>query len=224
MTEIACPSCGAPLILRSAALPHVSCSHCQSLIRRDGSGFCEIGKVAVLPFDVSPIQIGTVGQWDGQTFEIVGRVRWGWSDGAWNEWLMLCSDGSQRWLGEAMGSFIITAERDELLAIPTIAIFAKGGTIARGTIVSCLGTDYVAADIKRASCLGAEGELARPTPVGAMLDNVDLRSPRGAVLSVQRDEAGTMVWAGQSVALAQMAPRNLRQLDGWSLPPALRPA
>ena len=48
---------------------------------------------ASLPFDVSPIQIGTMGTFEGVGFTVIGRVRWGWTDGSWNEWLLLFDDG-----------------------------------------------------------------------------------------------------------------------------------
>ena len=224
MTNVACPSCGAPVAVRGAALPYVVCGHCQSLIRRHGDGLDRIGEVAVLPFDVSPIQLGTHGHWDGQRFDIVGRVRWGWADGAWNEWLMLLADQGQRWLGEAMGRFMVTAERPDLLGLPDIASFAAGGDIARGTRIAIAGLEFVAADVKTARCLGCEGDLPRPTPAGASLTSIDFHSPTGALLSVQRDADGTTVWAGHGTDLAGLTPRNLRPLDGWPLPAELAPA
>ena len=66
--ELSCPSCGAPVPLVSAAVPYAVCSHCQTLILREGDDLKAIGKSAVLPFDVSPIQIGTRGTADGQRF------------------------------------------------------------------------------------------------------------------------------------------------------------
>lgn len=210
--------------MRSAALPYVSCGHCQSLIRREGEGLSAIGQVAVLPFDVSPIQLGTTGRWDGQGFEIVGRVRWGWADGAWNEWLMLMADGRQRWLGEAMGRFMVTAERPDLLDMAEIATFAAGGKVRRGTQIVVDGVSFIAADIKEAQCLGCEGDLSRPTPARAALTSIDWRSHDGAVLSVQRDAEGTTVWAGGSAGLADLAPRGLRQLEGWTIPAGLQGA
>jgi hypothetical protein len=49
-------------------------------------------QAASLPFDVSPHQLGTGQVVDGARFTVVGRVRWGWADGAWNEWLLQSPD------------------------------------------------------------------------------------------------------------------------------------
>jgi hypothetical protein len=113
MANNACPQCGAPVPMRSGGMPYAVCSYCQTVIARDGMR--DIGKAAVLPYDISPIQLGT-GVVDGARFTVVGRVRWGWADGAWNEWLLQLSDGTTRWLGEAMGQFQILTEREDVPA------------------------------------------------------------------------------------------------------------
>jgi Domain of unknown function (DUF4178) len=218
MADLACPSCGAPVPVRSAALPYVTCGYCHTLIRREGEALTAIGKAAVLPFDVSPLQLGTGGSFAGVRFTVVGRVRWGWADGSWNEWLLECSDGTPRWLGEAMGSFMLTREQPDLLDQPVLRAFADGGAIALGAIVDVGGTPYAASDIKEAQCLGSEGDLSRPTPAGATQWSVDFRAPSGGALSVQRDSDGASAWLGSHVELADLGPTNLRALDGWSIP------
>ena len=124
--ELPCPSCGAPVPVRSAALPYVTCGYCQTLIRRQGEGMEAVGKSAVLPFDVSPLQLGSTGSFGAVRFSVVGRVRWGWADGAWNEWLCDCSDGIPRWLSEAMGAFMLTEEHPELLDRPELKTIRTG--------------------------------------------------------------------------------------------------
>ena len=217
MPELACPSCGAPVPLRSAAMPYAVCGHCHSVLLREGDGLDLIGKSAVLPFDVSPIQLGTTGSIDGVAFEVAGRVRWSWTDGSWNEWLLSCSDGQARWLSEAMGQFMVLAERPDLLADPLLTGFAAGDPIRVGDRLG----DYGAADVKQVECLGGEGDLPFPTPTDWTMTSVDFKSPGGAALSVQRDAKGVSAYAGRYVTLRELAPKNLRPIEGWSLPAGL---
>ena len=219
---LSCPSCGAAVPVRSSALPYVTCGYCQTLIRREGDNIEAIGKVAVLPFDVSPLQLGTTGHWRGTRFTLVGRVRWGWSDGSWNEWLAEGDDGKHRWLGEAMGQYLISEEYPALLDQPAIAAFAAGEAMAPGTVATVGELLFEASDIKEAECLGSEGDLPFATPIGRMMTNVDFRSPTGDGLSVQRDETGTTAWLGDFLELQQLAPKNLRMIEGWSIPAALQ--
>ncbi len=225
MPDISCPSCGAAVPLRRAAAPYVVCPQCQSLLSRgDGpqnDDVQAIGQAAVLPFDVSPVMIGTRGTADGIAFEVVGRVRWGWTDGAWNEWLLALADGTTRWLGEAMGTFMLLNEATQALDDPAIRAFATGGTIAPGTTVTVAGQDFVAADVKAARCLGAEGQLPFAAPAGHAVTSIDFRNPTGASLSIQRDGDETGVWIGRYVDLTRLAPTGLRRFDDWAMPEGL---
>ena len=218
--ELSCPSCGAPVPLVSAALPYVVCGHCQTLILREGDDLKAIGKSAVLPFDVSPIQIGTRGTADGQRFEVIGRVRWGWSDGSWNEWLLSVGAGTA-WLGEAMGMYVITAQAPELLETPLGRQFASGGDVPLGATIDVSGAHFTATDIKQAHSLGGEGQLPFPCPADWKMTNVDFRSEAGGALSLQRDGDGVSAWLGRYVTLDEMKPVGLRKITGWNMPEAL---
>lgn len=213
-----CPSCGAALPVRSAALPYCTCGYCRSLLLRDGLEVQDVGKVAVLPPDVSPIQLGTSLRVEGLSLTVVGRVRWGWADGSWNEWLLDGGDGTERWLGEAMGAFMLTAARPDLLEQPMIQGFAASGAVAVGTRLVVEGVGLLAIDCKEAQCLGSEGDLPFPTLPGRTMTSIDFRGPNREAVSLQRDERGPSVWLGYYSDLAALAPANLRAIDGWSIP------
>ncbi len=212
--------------LSRAAVPYVVCPQCQSLLLRStddlGDDLKTVGKSAVLPFDVSPIMIGTRGIADGQAFEVVGRVRWGWVDGAWNEWLLSLDDGSTRWLGEAMGTFMLLAEAPHACDLDAIRRFANGGRMAPGTAVTVEGQDFIVADVKAATCLGAEGQLPFAAPAHWTVTSVDFRNPDGASLSVQRDSEGTSAYLGRYIDLDALKPRGLRRFDDWAMPAGLQ--
>ncbi|WP_343609996.1 DUF4178 domain-containing protein [Novosphingobium sp.] len=223
MSELLCPQCGAPVPLRSAAMPYAVCGHCQSVIRREGDTATRIGEAASLPFDVSPIELGMRGTApDGAPFTVAGRVRWGWGDGAWNEWLLALPNGGYAWLGEAMGQFQYLTERANLLDHPLLREFAQGGALPLGATIDLDGRIFTAADVKRATCLGSEGDLPFATPIGLAIDSIDFREPSGAALSVQRDPDGVSAYAGAYIDLSVLKPKGLRRIEGWTLPEALR--
>lgn len=203
-------------------MPYAVCAYCQSVVQREGDAGREIGKAAVLPFDVSPIQLGTTGRAMGQTFEVVGRVRWGWSDGSWNEWLLRLANGTHMWLGEAMGLFQLLAERDEVLRDPLLAGFSRGQPVPLGSRIQVGARLYAAADIKEAECLGGEGDLPFPTPKSWTMTSIDFRSEDGGSLSVQRDANMISAYEGAYIALPDLSPRNLRRIEGWAMPDALK--
>ncbi len=213
-----CPTCGAGVPARGDGLPYATCAYCRTLLMRHGLTLEAVGTVAQLPVDVSPIQIGTRFSVDGAESTSVGRVRWGWSGGSWNEWLLIAADGSRHWLGEAMGMYMLTAEYPDALDIPAIRNFAQGNPMAVDASVKAGGQWFHVADIKEAACLGSEGDLPFPTLPGWTITSVDFRNDAGAALSVQRGRDGTSAWLGVWSDLAGLAPKGLRMLEGWAIP------
>ena len=189
------------------------------MVMRSGAGMQDMGKAAVLPFDISPIQLGTTGTVSGMGFEVIGRVRWGWEDGSWNEWLLLGVDGAHRWLGEAMGQFMLLAEQDAAaLEDEPFKSYVNGGTLNVGQAAPLGGITYLVADIKDATCIGSEGELPFATPPRWTVNSIDFRSDSGACASLQRDELGVSLYAGSYVELADLKPNYLREIEGWPMP------
>jgi hypothetical protein len=217
--KVNCPSCGAEVVFRSAGLPSRVCDYCQTILVRNDESVEAVGKAASLPFDVSPIQIGTMGSVDGSAFTVLGRVRWGWTDGSWNEWLLLFDDGSDAWLGEAMGQYMLTRARPvEEIRAQAVRRLAAGETVEIGTEAQIDGEDYIVSDSRAATCIAAEGELPFKAPAGWTVHSVDFRSRSGLCASLQREGDHTDFYMGRYLQLGDLKPHNLRALEGWQAP------
>ncbi|MBX9797285.1 DUF4178 domain-containing protein [Sphingomonas sp.] len=217
--HLPCPNCGADVVFRSAALPMRVCDHCQTMLVRSDEGIAQAGKAAALPFDVSPIQIGTAGRFGGQAFDVIGRIRWGWTDGSWNEWLLLFAGGGTAWLGEAMGQYMLTVERPlSDLKMRGLAAVLAGNDAVIGDQAEVEGETLFVADARAVDCLAAEGELPFRAPAGWRIYSIDLRAPSGNCASLQRDGGEATFYVGRYVTLAELAPRNLRVIEGWARP------
>jgi hypothetical protein len=218
IVEADCPNCGAPIRFRSAELPIRVCDYCRTAVLRTHGGLQAMGRIAEVPEDVSPLRIGTRGKDDTHAFELVGRIRWRWADGAWNEWLALFDDGSTAWLGEAMGRFMLLhPTRDDFSNSLTRAM-AKGNAIAVGTKSTIQHVDYVVTDVKQVSCVGSEGELPFSAPLGLTMLSVDLMSRDGRCASIQKDRGSVLAYTGRYVSLADIAATELRAFEGWPMP------
>ncbi len=218
MADLACPQCGAPIAFRSPDLMMRVCDYCRSAILRDREALRVAGKAAVVPEDVSPLQLGTRGRFDGQPFELVGRVRWRWADGGWNEWLMLYGDGRHGWLGEAMGRFMLLTEIGHGKRSALVRNVGKGETPGVGSTMTLDAVKYTVADVKSATCVAAEGELPFLTTAGASVLSIDLMAADGRCASIQREGRETHVYVGRYVTLADLAATNLRAFEGWPMP------
>jgi hypothetical protein len=119
---------------------------------------------------------------------VIGRVRWGWTDGSWNEWLLLFNDGSHGWLGEAMGQYMLTRERPigDIQANVPRAIIA-GENVPVGTETEMDGDPFVVADARDATCIASEGELPfTAEPAGPSSASTSARPPAAAPASSAR--------------------------------------
>lgn len=189
------------------------------MLARSDAGVAVVGKSAALPFDVSPVQLGMRGTADGKRFEIIGRIRWGWTDGSWNEWLMLFDDGGNGWLSDAMGQFMVLRERPfATVDFGPMADVAKGRDAIPGTEISFDDMKWTVGDAREVLCLAAEGELPFQPRPGYRVYSVDLRTAGGDCASVQRDEAETTFYQGRYVTLEELAPQGLRAFDDWATP------
>jgi ribosomal protein S27E len=217
--HLPCPNCGADVVFRSPALPSRVCDYCRTMLVRSDAGVADVGKAAALPFDVSPVQMGMRGRADGDAFDVIGRVRWAWTDGSWNEWLLLFGDGSHGWLGDAMGQFMLLRERPlEEVRSPALRRVIDGGTAVPGHEVQIDGTKLRVSDARDVLCIAAEGELPFTPRPGWRVYSVDLKGMDGEAATLQRDESGSSFYRGRYVTLAELEPRGLRAIEGWAMP------
>ena len=74
----------------------------------------EVGKVAQLKEDGSPLQMFSSGYYKGKEFTIVGRIQLEFPAGFWNEW-HLNYDTDSAWLGETNGTYVFTQKAEASL-------------------------------------------------------------------------------------------------------------
>lgn len=215
-----CPNCGAEVIFRSPALPARICDYCQATVKRIGDHLEQLGEVAALPFDVSPVRIGTMGEYEGNRFEVIGRIRLGWEAGAWNDWLCLFNDMSHGWLSESDGVFSMVVEqplasvRSELIE----AIIAER-RVEIGQRTQIDKRTYVVTEARWAQCISAEGELPFAAATGWRVFNVDLSNPDGFIANLELEEdEDPQFYTGRYVELAELNPKYLRSIHGWKMP------
>jgi Domain of unknown function (DUF4178) len=200
-----CPTCGAPLRFLSAA-PFAVCAFCRSLLVRTDVGLESMGKVAVVPEDFSPLQVGTRGEFGNRSFALIGRIRKVWSEGSWNEWCAQFSDGALGWLAEAQGDLVMTFERPISLA---------SQSLEPDSVVTLEGQRFQVSDVKQVSSAGAEGELASYSPEAQAMTSIDLRGPGSAFATIEHSDK-TRVFVGRFVEFEDCRFQQLRAMSGWT--------
>ena len=210
MMKLICPGCGAEVQFKSRVSVFGVCSYCNSMVVRHDIDLEALGKMAELPSDMSPLQIGTKGRFDSNGFEIVGRLKIGWQDGTWNEWYVLFDDGRDGWIAEAQGMYMMSFQIEDVKNIPD-----------RKNIVPGLSIPFIknqlfqVDDIKDATCIGSEGELPFKGPTGRRSLSVDLSGPNSQFACIDYSGDEVRLYAGRYVDLDSLSLTSLRQIDGW---------
>ncbi len=203
-----CPSCGAEVQFKSSVSVFTVCEFCKSMIVRHDMDLESLGKMAQLPDDISPLQIGSRGKYRNTVFEIIGRLKVAWSDGYWNEWFLLFENGKNGWLAEAMGFFMISSEVKATDRVPKLADLEVGRAYALAPTQR-----YFVDDIKETVCIGSEGELPFKGLRGRKAVSVDLSDYGGEFVNIEYSEPDDVrLYAGRYVEFEELDLSNLRDL------------
>lgn len=210
MTKFECPSCGAEVVFQSSVSIFAVCQFCRSMVVRHDLNVEAIGKMAVLPDDNSPFQLGTQGYYENVIFTLVGKVRRSWVDGFWNEWHALFVDGKSGWLAEAQGMYMFTLEQ-QIENLPDLDMLSLNSKFP------IKGRYFFVKDIKKTVCVGSEGELPWMSPAGREQTSVDLASDDGKKFACLEfsAEGEKRCFMGNYVEFKELRLSYLRQFDGW---------
>ena len=211
MAQYTCPSCGAELPFRSSVSVYAVCASCGSTVVRSDRAVEAIGTMAMLPDEISPLQIGTGLQWLGRHFTLLGRLRIGWADGAWTEWFMDDGAGGQGWLTEAQGLLAASSEQE---LPPGLADTLP----ALGQVLTLGGQTYRVADIKQGTCLGSQGELPFAAPKGRVATYVDMVGSTAGFAGLEQSAEGCQLYIGTYLPFASFHFETLRDVEGWPPP------
>lgn len=217
MKKFNCPSCGAEVTFTSNISVYAVCKYCSSMIVRHDLDVESIGTMAALPDDMSPLQIGTEGYYQGVHFSLVGRMKIGWEDGSWNEWFMASDDGRKGWLAEAQGCYAICFEVEPPpldFAVRAIQHQKKDNNFI-GSSLTLNNQKLKVVDAKKSTCIGSEGELPFAAPQGRLTVSVDLLGTRGEFGCVEIETGKMRAFSGRYVDWKEMRCSNVRQFDGW---------
>jgi ribosomal protein L37AE/L43A len=203
MATANCPSCGAPVRFRGAASIVAICEFCRSTLVKQGANLEDIGKMAEVIEDASPIQLGTEGRYKGVHFATIGRIQYRYPAGAWNEWYVLFDDQRTGWLSDAMGNYLMTFLR-RTGGLPPL------DKIRVGLAAKLDGRQYEVVNIERGHVVAGQGEL--PFKVGAGWEGVfaDLRGDDERFATLDYSEDPPLLFAGEQVPFEAFRFQNLR--------------
>jgi hypothetical protein len=196
--QITCPSCSAPLQLESAFTTFLICSYCgQSLSVRD-TGVDPTGKLAKLADVPSRLSVGAQGKVKGQGFHTLGRLRYQYDEGFWDEWFLQLDNQRVGWLEEDEGEFTLVFKSKLTSAVPPFDQIHAGSFIP-------LGADRMFVSEKgHAQVAGAQGEISSAAAPGRQIQYVD-GNAGGKALRLVIDANGITLHTGQPLEFDDIA-------------------
>ncbi len=205
-----CPSCGAPVQFRWSSAVQTVCPFCKSILVRDDLNLRDVGKVADLPPDPSPINLWTEGQYRGKSFQVIGRILYEYEDGGWNEWHLVFLDGVSGWLSDAQLQYAISFWTNPGQALP------QSNNVQTGQRFTFGDTQYAVSTITTASYKGVEGELPFPFYGKKDMYFADLRTAGRAFGTIDYSDGNPLLFLGEWVEFEELQLKNLRRFEGWS--------
>jgi hypothetical protein len=124
-----CTSCGAGLKVENQFVRSVTCEFCGAAYRVSGSdGLDEAGKTVSLADYPSRFHVGQQGVLKGRGFTILGRVRYQYDEGFWDEWQIEWHDGAAPdWLEEDEGYWTLYRRERVRGEVPPMSQIKVGG-------------------------------------------------------------------------------------------------
>jgi hypothetical protein len=205
-----CPSCGAPVTFRWSSAVQTVCPFCHSILVRDDLILKNVGKVADLPPDPSPIQLLTSGTYNNKTFDVIGRIIYEYEQGGWNEWHIVFSDGTSGWLSDAQLQYAVS------FLVQGIELPVEN-QVTRGKCFNVSNIDFEVSTMTIATYKGVEGELPFPFYGKSNMLFADLRTGSDDFATLDySDPSAPLLFIGKTVPFEALKLQNVRQFEGWS--------
>ena len=230
-----CPQCGAAVPFQASVTVFATCGFCRSMVVRRDAQVELMGQQAELPPDLSPLQLGTRGEFDGRSFQLIGRVRLTYPEGAWTEWCADFGDDRWGWVAEAQGFFYVSFEVPvpddfpgafELAAAqatpadrPRLMNFGLAVGREQLPVDRCLvigGASYRVRDRKLTTVQAAEGELTFTAVPGRTAISADLAGEDAHFANAEYSDAGIRLFVGRCCRFEELKFTALRAVPGWT--------
>ena len=177
-----CPNCGAPLATKFRFTKLITCEYCDSSVLLDGAAAKVAGKQGVMADYPSLLQLQQNFRHESWTFQPVGRARFEYEHGFWDEWWVVSGDDG-KWVSVDEGDFAIQ-QSVELEQTPDVA------DLELGQHIQLLDQQLYVTERGHAVCIGMQGELPELISIGDEYDYLHLSGTEARLytLEIKQDQ------------------------------------
>ncbi|GAB5490973.1 MAG: hypothetical protein Phog2KO_11880 [Phototrophicaceae bacterium] len=159
--ELACQTCSAPINIDNQFIRSVNCQFCGASYLISGDDGLEArGQGVKLADYPSRLTVGQTGVIRGRSFSVLGRVRYAYPEGFWEEWQIAWEDGQPpAWLEEDEGYWTLYKRERVRSQIPSHDSVRVGGTMQVNNM-----TVFVT-EKRTGKMVGQEGQFSAVMPI-----------------------------------------------------------
>ncbi len=187
---LTCPSCGNQITQITRSPQIIVCPACNTTSFLQNGKLEDVGKSAILTDIPSIFQINRTYRHKDWRFTPVGRVRYDYGDGWWDEWFVRSDNGKEGWVSVDEGEIAIETLVQEGLNVPPFDKLSVGGALMVNRIRMTI--------IEKNSCtmIGAQGELPFRIIPNETYGYVDLLGPKRASFTIEYQSGGVECYKG----------------------------
>jgi hypothetical protein len=146
---ISCPQCGYPIPLHFRWSKLLQCSSCASTIFLEDNGTTSLGETSTLAPEPSLLSLHIPIEIDKELYTPIGKIRYSYGRGFWEEWCLLNSEQRIFWLSVDEGDFALETKAKISLPLPSLHTVSIGKQYGK----------YIATEKGYGECVGFTGEL-----------------------------------------------------------------
>ena len=185
--HINCPQCGDALDIHFKWTKLVACNSCKSSIFLSDEGAELIGKASTLSPEPSLIKLHDPIIIDNKNYLPLGKVRYAYGRGFWEEWFLKGENNREFWLSIDEGDFVLEKRAEISLPFKTPRIVRVGKRYGQ----------YLATEIGEGVCVGYEGELPSPINIGKTHNYIHLSKGGGNLVTVEFSDEIDKIFQGR---------------------------
>jgi hypothetical protein len=183
---IICPQCGDSLPIYFKWTKLVECLSCKSTIFLEDDSIKLIGKSSTLSPEPSLLELRTPISIDNKTYTPLGKIRYSYGRGFWEEWFLVGGKNREFWLSVDEGDFVLESRIKIVLPFRKIEQLSIGKKYGK----------FVVTEIGEGECVGFEGELPKSISIGDTHRYAHLSEGGADLMSVESSSDGIEVFRG----------------------------
>ncbi|NCB39559.1 MAG: DUF4178 domain-containing protein [Erysipelotrichia bacterium] len=187
---LTCPSCGNTINQVTRSPQIVVCPVCNSTNFLNNGKLEDVGKSAVLTDTPSIFEIYKTYRHKDWKFTPIGRVRYDYGDGYWDEWFVRSDNDKETWVSVDEGEIAIESLVKKGVSVPPFDDVKVGGIVM-------INRDRMTV-IEKNSCTmtGAQGELPFKIIPNESYNYIDLLGPRRISFTIEYQQSSVDCYKG----------------------------